>query len=172
MRRTVGLAIIWLAINDPVTWVREELFAVQGTVLSLRVLDFLHVGAQQIAADDGAISASINQRHFLGELLRDCSFFAHLVFRAVREEDNPFDRLSDRNPGCKKSNVLKASQTLPRSNRSVLSRRLPLEALALQAGELRSLPQALWVEVGRRHAQTIVSGKVPHDQCENPNAAL
>ena len=58
MRRTVGLAIIWLAINDPVTWVREELFAVQGTVLSLRVLDFLHVGAQQIAADDGAISAS------------------------------------------------------------------------------------------------------------------
>jgi len=155
-----------------VTWIREELFAVQGTVLNLRVLDSLHVGAQQIAADDGAISTSINQRHFLGELLRDCTFFAHLVFRAVREDDNPFDRLSDRNPGCKKSKVLKASQTLPRSSRSVLPRRLSLEALAHQAGELRSLPQALWVEVGCRRAQIIVSGKVPHGYGENPNAAL
>lgn len=172
MRRAVGLAIIWFANNDPVTWTREELFAVGGTVLSLRVLDFLHVGAQQIAADGSAIGTSINQRHFLGELLRDCSFFAHLVFRAVREEDNPFDRVSDRNPVLKKSNLLKAPQTLPRSSRSVLPRRLPLAALAHQAEELRSLPQALWVEVGCRHAQTIVSGKVPHDNGENPNAAL
>jgi hypothetical protein len=172
MSWTVGPAIIWFAINDPVTWIGEELFAVQRTDLFLRVLDFPHVGAQQIAADDSAISTSVNQRHFLGELLRDCSFFAHLVLRAVREENNPFDRLSDRNPGCKKSSVLSASPALPRSSRSVLSKRRPLEALAPQGEELRSFPQALWVEVGCRHARTIVSGKVPHDYGENSNAAL
>jgi hypothetical protein len=172
MRWTVGPVIIWFAINDPVTWIGEELFAVQRTDLFLRVLDFPHVGAQQIAADNSAISTSVNQRHFLGELLRDCGFFAHLVFRVVRKVDNPFDRLSDRNPSCKKSKVLKASQSPPRSGRSVLPRRPPLEVLGLQAEEASSFPQALWVEVGCRHAQIVVSGKVSHDYGENPNAAL
>jgi hypothetical protein len=172
MRQTVGRVIIWFVINEPVTWIGEDVFAVQGTVLCLKVLDFLHAGPQQIATDDSAISTSANQRQFLGELLRDCGFFAHLVFRVVRKVDNPFDRLADRNPSCKKSKVLKASQTPPRSGRSVLPRRLPLEVLGLQAEEASSFPQALWVEVGCRHAQIIVSGKVSHDYGENPNAAL
>jgi hypothetical protein len=172
MRRTAGLAITRFAINDPVTRICEELRGLQGTVLRWKVLDFPHAEAQQIAADDGAISASNNQRHFLGELLRNCSFFAHLVLRAVREENNPFDRLSDRNPGCKKSSVLSASPALPRSSRNVLPKRRPLEALAPQGEEVRSFPQALWVEVGCRHARTIVFGKVPHDYGENSNAAL
>ena len=169
MSWTVGPAIIWFAINDPVTWIGEELFAIQRTDLFLRVLDFPHVGAQQIAADDSAISTSVNQCHFLGELLRDCSFFAHLVFRAVREVDS-FD--SGRASGYKKSKVLKTSQTLPRSGRDVLPTRLSLETPGPQAKEPRSLPQALWVEVGCRHAQMIVSGKVPYDYDENPDAAL
>ncbi len=172
MSGTIGTAIARVVINDPVTLNGEGLFAVQGTVLCLKVLDFLHAGAQQIAAEDSAISTSANQRQFLDELLRDCGFFAHLVFRVVREVDNPFDRSSDRNPACKKSKVLNALQTPPRSGRSVLPRRIPLEALAPQAEEPSSFPQALWVEVGCRHAQTIVSGKVPHDYGENPNAAL
>ncbi|MGA9305491.1 MAG: hypothetical protein WBW31_08815 [Candidatus Sulfotelmatobacter sp.] len=172
MRRSVGPAIIWFVINDAVTWIGESFFTVQGRVLCLKVFDFLHAGAQQIAADDGAISTSANQRQFLGELLRDCGFFAHLVFRAVRDVDSPFNRLSNRSPGCKKSNVLKASQTPPRSGRRVLTGRLPLEALGPQAEEASSFSQALWVEVGCRHAQIIVSGKVPHDYGENPDAAL
>lgn len=171
MRWTVGLAIIWFAINDQGTWIGEELFAVQRTDLFLRVLDFPHVGAQQTAADDSAIGTSVNQRHFLGELLRDCGFFAHLVFRAVRAVDS-CDRSSGRASGYEKSKVLKASQTLPRSGRGVLPRRLSLETLGPQAEEPRSLPQALWVEVGCRHAQMIVSGKVPYDYGENPDAAL
>ncbi|SRR6266567_3267739 len=125
---TVGPAIIWFAINDPVTWIGEELFAVQGTDLFLRVLDFPNVGAQQIAAEDSAISTSVNQRHFLGELLRDSSFFAHLVFRAVRKVDS-FDRCSGRASGYKKSRILETSQTLLRSGRGVLRRQLSLETL-------------------------------------------
>jgi hypothetical protein len=53
-----------------------------------------------------------------------------------------------------------------------LPRRPPLEVLGLQAEEASSFPQALWVEVGCRHAQIVVSGKVSHDYGENPNAAL
>jgi hypothetical protein len=172
MRRTIRPAIIGFVISDAVTWIGDNFFTVHGTVLCLKVLDFLHAGAQQIAADDSAIRTSSDQRQFLRELLRDCGFFAHLIFRTVREVDNPFDRLSNRNPGCKKSNVLKASQTPHRSGRSVLTKRLPLEALGSQAEEAPSFPQALWVDVGCRHAQIIVSGKVPHDYGENPNTAL
>src|SRR5580658_8139193 len=171
MRWTVGPAIIWFAINDPVTWIGEDFFAVQRTDLFFRVLDLPHVGAQRIAADDSAISTSVNQRHFLGELLRDCGFFAQLVFRAVREVDS-FDHSSGRASGYKKSKALKASQTPPRSGRGVLRRRLTLETLDPQSEEPRSLPQALWIEVGCRHAQTVVSGKVHHDYGENSNAAL
>jgi hypothetical protein len=119
MRWTVGPAIIWFAINDPVTWIGEELFAVQRTGLFLRVLDFPHVGAQQIAADDSAISTSVNQRHFLGELLRDCGFFAHLVFRAVRDA-NSDDPSSSRASGYKKSKVFKNLSNVA----SIRSRRL------------------------------------------------
>jgi len=171
MRRTVGPVIIRLAINDPVTRIGEELFAVQGTVLCLRVLDFLHVGAQQKAADNSAISTSVNQRHFLDELLRDTGFFAHLVFRTAREVDR-FDCSSGQDSGCKKSKVLKASQTAPRSDRGSLPRRLPLQTLCPQAEKAQSFSQALWVEVGCRHAQIIVSGKVLYDYGKNPDAAL
>jgi hypothetical protein len=171
MRWTVGPAIIWFAINDPVTWIGEDFFAVQRTDLFFRVLDLPHVGAQRIAADDSAISTSVNQRHFLGELLRDCGFFAHLVFRAVREA-NRVDPSSSRASGYKKSKDLRTYQTSPRSGRDVLRGRLSLGTLGRQAEEPRSLPQALWVEVGCRHAQMIVSGKVPYDYGENSDDAL
>jgi hypothetical protein len=167
MNRLVGPAIIWVVINDPVTWVGEGLFAFLRTGLCLKVSDFPHAGTQQIAADEGAIRTSPNQRHFLDELLRDCSFFAHLVLRAVREVDS-FGRSSDRNSGYKKSKALQDSRTPARSARGVFPRRRDSETLCLQAED----PQALWVEVGCRHAQIIVSGKVSYDNGENPNAAL
>jgi hypothetical protein len=163
MRRTDRSALILLAINDPVTRIGEESFAVQRTVLCWRVLDSLHVGAQQKAADDSAIGTLVNQRHFLDELLRDTGFFAHLVFRRVREIDSS-DLFLGRDSCCKKSKSLKASQTPPR--------RPSLETFGSQSVESGSAPQGLWVEVGCRHAQIIVSGKVSHDHSENPNAAL
>jgi len=171
MRRAVGPAIILFAIDDPVTWIGKRLFAILRIVLCLRVLDFLHAGAQRIAADNGATSTSINQRHFLDEILRDCGFFAHLVFRAVRKVDS-FDRPSDRDSGPKKTKALKASQKPLRSGSRALPRQLLLETSGLQAEEPSSLPHALWVEAGCRRAQTVISGKVPHDYCENPSAAL
>jgi hypothetical protein len=167
MSRLVGPAIIWIVINDPVTWVGERLFAILRTGLCLKVSDFPHAGTQEIAADEGAISTSANQRHFLDELLRDCSFFAHLVLRAVREVDS-FGHPSYRNSGYRKSKVFQGLQTPSRSVRSVFPRRRTSEPLCLQAED----PQALWVEVGCRHAQIIVSGKVSYEHGENPNAAL
>jgi len=171
MRWAIGPGIILFAIDDPVTWVSKGLFAIPRIALCLTVLDFLHAGAQQMAADNGATSTSINQRHFLDEVLRDCGFFAHLVFRAVRKVDS-FDRPSDQDSGSKKTKVLKASQKPLRSGSSVLPRQLLLETSGLQAEEAGSLPHALWVEAGCRRAQTVVSGKRPHDYCENPSAAL
>ena len=171
MRQTDAPAIILLVINDSVTRIGEEPFAIQRTVLCWRVLDSLHVGAQQKAADNGAISTSVNQRHFLGELLRDTGFFAHLVFRLVREVDSS-DLFQGRDSCCNKSKFLKASQTPSGSGRGVSPRQLSLETLGPQSEESRSAPQALWVEVGCRHAQIVVSGKVSYEHGENPNAAL
>src|SRR5260370_3237702 len=171
MRRTDRYALIVLAFNDPVTRIGEESFAVQRTVLCWRVLDSLHVGAQQKAADDSAIGTLVNQRHFLDELLRDTGFFAHLVFRLVREVDSS-DLFPGRDFCCKKSKSLKASQTPPRSGRSVSPRRLSLETFGSQSVGSGSAPQGFWVEVGCRHAQIVVSRNVSHDHSENPNAAL
>jgi hypothetical protein len=53
-----------------------------------------------------------------------------------------------------------------------LPRRLSLETPEPQAEEPRTLPQALWIEVGCRRAQMIVSGKVTYDYGENPDVAL
>src|SRR5271165_5556947 len=171
MRRVVGPGIILFAIDDPVTWIGRGLIAIPGIVLCLRVLDFLHAGAQRIVADNGATSTSINQRHFRDEVLRDRGFFAHLVFRALRKVDS-FDRPSDRDSGSKKAKVLKASQRPLRAESRVLSRQLLLETSGLQTEGPGSLPHALWVEAGCRRAQTVVSGKGPHDYCENPSTAL
>ena len=171
MRRAVGPAIIAFAIDYPVTWIGKGLFGIPRIVLCLRVLDFLHAGAQQIAADNGATSTSINQRHFLDEILRECGFFAHLVFRVVRNADS-LDRPSDRDSGSKKTRALKTSQKPLRSGSRVLPRQLLLETSGLQAEDPGSLPHALWVEAGCRRAQTVISGKGPHDYCENPSTAL
>ena len=197
-------------ISDPVTLIGENLLAVQGAVLCLKVLDILHAGAQQIAAgktagtisvlrsvalspktkcdlqadlacqgkrelyleDEPQLGTSANQRQFLGELLRNCSFFAHLVLRQVRAVDSPSNRLVHRDSACKKSNVVQVSQTLPRSSPSVLQRRLPMEATGAQAEAPSSLLQTLWVEVGCRHVRILVSEKERHDYGQDSKSAL
>jgi hypothetical protein len=114
---------------------------------------------------------SANQRQFLGELLGDCGFFAHLVFRQVRAADNPSNRFVDRDSACKKSNVVKVSQTLLRSGPSVLPRQLPVEASGSQ-GDAPSSLQTLWAEVGCRHVQMLVLEKEGHDNGEDSTLAL
>jgi hypothetical protein len=169
------------------------------------VLDFLHTGAQQIAAsevvdtlsnqgpaapnlntivnqqallscqetgelclgDGPQLSTQANRRQFLGELLRDCRFFAHLVFRQVRAGGRPSSRSAR-----KKSNVVKLSQTPPRSSSNVLPKRPPVEAPGLQPEAPLTSLQTLWVELGCRHVQTLVSEKECHEYGEDSKSAL
>src|SRR5258708_37531942 len=53
--------IIRFVINDLVTLIVANLFAVQGAALCLKVLDFLHTGAPQIAAGEAAGTISIQR---------------------------------------------------------------------------------------------------------------
>jgi hypothetical protein len=118
------------------------------------------------------LGTSANQCQFLGELLRNCSFFAHLVLRHVRAVDSPSNRLVDQDSACKKSNIVQVSQTLPRSSLSVLRRRLPLEATDPQTEAPSSLLHTLWVEVGCRHVRILVSEKERHDYGQDSKPAL
>jgi hypothetical protein len=120
--------------------------------------------AQQVA-DDASLRDDTNRRQFHVALLEDCSFFAHLVLRHVRAGGN-------RNSPLKKRNVAKVSQTLPRPSSDILLRQLPVEERALQPEAPLSSLQTLWVEVGCRHAQTLVSEKERHEYRENAKPAL
>jgi hypothetical protein len=125
------------------------------------------VQAQRCAAgaDDAPLRDDTNRRQFHAALLEDCSFFAHLVLRHVRAGGN-------RNSPLKKRNVAKVSQTLPRPSSDILLRHLPVEERALQPEAPLSSLQTLWVEVGCRHAQTLVSEKERHEYRENAKPAL
>ncbi len=114
-------------------------------------------------ADGVQLSTPVIRRQFLDELLRDCGFFAHLVFRQVRAASKPSSRFLDPDSSQTKLNVVKVSQTPPRSRSNVLPRHLPAEASDLHP---------LWVEVGYRHVQTHLPEKECHDYGENPKPAL
>jgi hypothetical protein len=116
-------------------------------------------------ADGAQLGAPAIRRQFLGELLRDCSFFAHLVFRQVRTVRNSSSRLADRDSPRTKFNVVKNSPVSPRSSSSG-------EASSLQSGVSVSFLPSLWVEVGYRHVQTHVSGKECHEYREDSKPAL
>jgi hypothetical protein len=189
--KTVASTITRFVISELVTLIAEDLFAVEGAALCWKVLDFLQTGAEQTAVGEAAGTISIqrssvlscqqkrelhlangpqpgtsaNQRQFLSELLRNCGFFAHLVFRQVRP-------VAGRDSARKKSNVVKALQTLPRSGPGVSPKRLPVEAPGSQAETPSSLLQTLWVEVGCRHVQILVSEKERHDYGEDSKPAL
>jgi hypothetical protein len=120
--------------------------------------------AQQVA-DAAQLRDDTNRWQFHVALLEDCSFFAHVVLRHVRAGGN-------RNSPRKKCNVAKVSQTLPRSSSDILPRQLPVEERALQPEAPLSSLQTLWVELGCRHAQTLVSEKERHEYRENAKPAL
>jgi hypothetical protein len=116
-------------------------------------------------ADGARLSTPAIRRQFLGELLRDCGFFAHLVFRQVRTVRNPSSRLFDRDSPRTKLNVVKGSQTPPRSSSDG-------EASSLQPEAPSSFLQTLWVEVGCRQVQTHVSEKECHEYGKDSKPAL
>jgi hypothetical protein len=116
-------------------------------------------------ADGAQLSAPAIRRQFLGELLRDCGFFAHLVFRQVRTVRNPSSRLVDRDSPRTKLNVVKGSPMRSRSRSSG-------EASSLPPGASSSFLPSLWVEVGCRQVQTHVSGKECREYGENSKPAL
>jgi hypothetical protein len=120
--------------------------------------------AQQVA-DDAQLRDDTNRRQFHVALLEDCSFFAHLVLRHVRAGGN-------RNSPRKKWNVAKVSQALPQPSSDILPWQLPMEERALEPEVPSSSLPTLWVEMGCRHAQTLVSKKERHEYRENAKPAL
>jgi hypothetical protein len=113
-------------------------------------------------ADGVRVRNEANRQQFHVALLEDCSFFAHLVLRHVRAGSHRSSCLLEGDSPSKKLNVAKVSQTSPRSSSNI----------ALQAEAPSSLLQTLWVEVGCRHAQTLVSEKECHEHREGSKPAL
>jgi len=118
-----------------------------------------------LLADGAQLSTPAIRRQFLGELLRDCGFFAHLAFRQARAGLNPSSRLSDRDSPRTKLNLAKGWRTPPRSSFDGEASSLPPETPS-------SVLQTLWVEVGCRHAQTLISEKEHHEYGEDSKPAL
>jgi hypothetical protein len=99
-----------------------------------------------------------NREQFQVALLENCSFFADLVLRHVRAEGNPSGSLLERDWSRKKLNGVRILPTPPRSKANVALNKRP-EKQALPPETPSSLLQTLWVEVGCRHVQTLVSEK-------------
>jgi hypothetical protein len=97
-----------------------------------------------------------NRQQFQVALLENCSFFADLVLRQVRAEGNPSGSLLERDWSRKKLNGVRILPTPPRSKVNVALNKRP-EKQALPPESPSSLLQTLWVEVGCRHVQTLVS---------------
>lgn len=93
-----------------------------------------------------------NRQQFQVALLENCSFFADLVLRHVRAEGNPSGSLLER----KKLNGVRILPNPPRSKANVALNKRP-DKQALPPESPSSLLQTLWVEVGCRHVQTLVS---------------
>lgn len=134
-------------------------------------LSCLHKDARPVA-ESARLRDDANRQQFHAALLEDCSFFAHLVLRHVRAGSNPPRCLLDRDSPRKKCNVAKDSQTLLRSSSSILPRSLLAEERSLRPEAPASFLQTLWVEVGCRHAQTLVSEKECHEYRKDSKPAL
>lgn len=123
-------------------------------------------------ADGARLSDDANRQQFHVALLENCSFFAHLVLRHVRAGGDPSSCSLDRDSPRKKLNLAKASKTPPQSSSNILARHKPAEERILQPEVSTSFLQTLWVEVGCRSAQTLVSEKERHEYREDSKPAL
>lgn len=134
-------------------------------------LPCMHKDAPQVA-DGARVSNDANREQFHVALLEDRSFFAHLVLRHVRARGNSSRCLLDRASPRMKLNIAKVSQTAPRSSSNILPQHLPMEEHTLQPEAASPFLQTLWVEVGCRHAQTLVAEKERHEYRENSKPAV
>lgn len=112
----------------------------------------------QSDAEGERLRDDANRQQFQLAVLENCSFFADLALRQVRAEGNPSGSLLERDWSRKKLNGVRISPTPPRSKANVAPSKRP-EKQALPPETPSSLLQTLWVEVGCRHVQTLVSEK-------------
>ena len=97
-----------------------------------------------------------NRRQFQAALLENCSFFADLVLRQVRAGGDSSHE-SGRDSSREKLNVVWVSPRPRGSKAKVVLGPRPEEPVALETPSF--LLPTLWVEVGCRHLQTVVSEK-------------
>ena len=125
----------------------------------------------QSGAEGEELGDDANRRQFQAALLEHCSFFADLVLRQVRAGGDRSDGLLERDSIRKKLNVVRVSPTPPRSKANVVLWQRPEEpAPPLETPS--SLLPTLWVELGCRHVQTLVSEKERHEYGEDSKPAL
>lgn len=97
-----------------------------------------------------------NRRQFQAALLENCSFFADLVLRQVRGGDDQSRDLG-RDSSREKCNVVRVSPTPAGSKAKVVLG--PRSEEPAPAETPSFLLSTLWVEVGCRHLQSVVSEK-------------
>jgi hypothetical protein len=125
----------------------------------------------QSEAEGRRLRDDANREQFQVALLENCSFFADLVLRQVRAGSNPSDGLLERDSSRKKWNGVRVSPTMPRSKANVVLEQRS-EKPTLPPETPSSLLPTLWVEVGRRYLQTLVSEKERHEYGEDSKPAL
>jgi hypothetical protein len=107
-----------------------------------------------------------NRRQFQGALLENCSFFAELVLRHVREGDLWRESL-ERSWSREKLNVLQVSPTPPGSKADVVPGQRP------ETETPSSLLPILWIEVGCHAARRLsLPKRSAHEYGEDPKPAL
>ncbi|HEY6373035.1 MAG TPA: hypothetical protein VIX91_08555 [Candidatus Acidoferrum sp.] len=126
----------------------------------------------QSEAEGRRLRDDANRQQFQVALLENCSFFADLVLRQVRAGGNRSDDgVLERDSSRKKWNGVQVSPTTPRSKANVVMGQRP-EKLALPPETPSSFLQTLWVEVGCRQVQTLVSEKEHHEYGKDSKPAL
>jgi hypothetical protein len=167
-------AAVAITENDAASTLLPQFCRVSSTSLDSHApLSCVLKDAQRVA-EGARIRDEANRQQFHVALLEDCSFFARLVLRHVRAGGNPSAYLLDRYSPGKKRNVVEVSQTILRSSSSILSGPLMMEERSLQPEAEAASPslKTLWVEVGCRHAQTLVSEKERHEYRKDSKPAL
>ena len=109
----------------------------------------------QSGAEEEQRGDNANRRQFQAALLENCSFFADLVLRQVRAGGASWHELG-RDSSGERWNVVRVSPKPPGSKAKVVLGPQPEEPVPPEPSFL--LP-TLWVEVGWRHLQTVVSEK-------------
>jgi hypothetical protein len=125
----------------------------------------------QSEAKGGRLRDDATRQQFQVALLENCSFFADLVLRQLRAGSDSSGGLLERDLSRKKLNAVRVSPTPSRSKANVVLQQRSEEP-TLPPETPSSLLPTLWVEVGCRHLQTLVSEKERHEYGEDSKPAL